>query len=246
MRYFFLTIFSLTFIGCQLLQPAPAPDAGFIPNPEKQKPHPERAPFQKVWFADKSEFAKLKETNKGVYIKPVDTTHLLSSSSWQKIASLGTSQDAEDVKAIASELRTAFIEKLEAHSGTMIDVVETPGTNTFVLELSLVELNPTKVAINAAGTVAGAVVPGGGLISVTGKGSIAFEAILRDHETGKVLLTFGDRRTDKMTLISVRSYTPYGFARLTIQDWADQYAELSNTKLDHKVEGASGIRLLPW
>ncbi len=185
----FVAVACTTVVGCGLLTPAPAPPAGFIPEPAVMAEHRERAPFQKAWFADRDGFAALKREVHKLVVRPVDTSHLLASTSWRDISSLGGANDPADVREIADYMRERFVAAVRDHPSHAMEVVEEAGQKTFVLELSLVELNPTKVAVNAAGTAAGLVVPGGGLLSVAGKGSVAFEAILKNGETGEPLVT---------------------------------------------------------
>ena len=50
----------LAFLACattekmeeKVLAASPAPDAGFLEDPNKLAPHPERAPFDRCWWAD--------------------------------------------------------------------------------------------------------------------------------------------------------------------------------------------------
>ena len=238
--------FLISLNSCSFFHASPAPDSGFIPHPETMVPSFWRAPFDRAWFADKEKFKKMKLSYRKLYIRPVDVTHLSKAGSWGNFSSLGQANDPKDVSDMAEYMKTAFTKAIKNHPTQAIKIVDQPGPETFILELALVELNPTKVAVNATGTAVGFFVPGSGLISTTGKGSIAFEAIVKDGETEEVLVTFADRQEDKVTLMNYRSYLRYGFGRLIVNEWADQYAELSMTGLEHKVEGSSPFKLLPW
>ena len=89
-------------------------------------------------------------------------------------------------------------------------------------------------------------IPGAGLLSAAGAGSIAIEGRLRDGGTNKMIATFKDRRKDKVAPVNIGSYTWYHGAEGNITDWAAEFAELINTPPDHVVKRPSPVTLLPW
>jgi hypothetical protein len=115
-----------------------------------------------------------------------------------------------------------------------------------VVELALVELVPSNAYWNAGATAAGFVIPGAGLLSAAGAGSIAIEGRLRDGGTSKIIATFKDRRKDKVAPVNIGSYTWYHGAEGNITDWAAEFAELINTPPNHVVKRPSPVTLMPW
>ncbi|MEZ4753363.1 MAG: DUF3313 family protein [Bdellovibrionota bacterium] len=126
--------------------------------------------------------------------------------------------------------------RLDAYPNRTFQLTEEPGSDTFVLELAIADVEPTNPVLNATSTVLGFVVPGGGLLSHVHSGSIAIEGIIRDGATGDILVEFKDRESDKNSAFSVKDYQRYGHAREAIEDWSDQLAEIFSTPLDHTVE----------
>ena len=122
-----------------------------------------------------------------------------------------------------------------------------PGAKTLKIELALVQLKPTNVAGNVLSTGAGAVVPGVSIVaSQFTHGGIAFEAKLRNSQTGELLAEYADSQKDKMSLLSFRDYSANAHSRRAIQDWARQMEELTSTPANHKVPGAMRLTLNPF
>ena len=109
----------------------------------------------------------------------------------------------------------------------MKEVVDQVAEDSFVLELAVVDVVPTKVLINATGAAAGFLVPGGGLIRHAGTGSIAIEGIIRDGKSGRAIAAFKDREAAKTAPFSLKDYQRYAFIRQAIEEWVQQYAELA-------------------
>ena len=115
-----------------------------------------------------------------------------------------------------------------------------------IIELAITELVPAKAWFNTAATAAGFVIPGAGLLSFAGKGSVAIEGRVRDGKTGEVLATFADREKDKSAPINLASMSWYQSGKQNVDDWADQIAELLHTPRSHDVTDSSPFTLLPW
>jgi hypothetical protein len=113
------------------------------------------------------------------------------------------------------------------------------------LEIAITEISPNVPEVSAVATVAGFFLPGSGVIRLFGSGSIAIEGILRDGKTGDLLAEFRDREADKSAPISVRDYQMYAHIRRTLDDWADQLAELAGTVSSHQVKDSLPFTLDP-
>jgi hypothetical protein len=87
--------------------------------------------------------------------------------------------------------------------------------------------------------------PGTGIIRLFGSDSIAIEGMVRDGRIGELLAAFRDREADKSAPISVRDYQMYAHIRRTLDDWADQLAELAGTVPTHQVKDALPFTLDP-
>ena len=218
--------------GCSVLKASPAPDSGFIQHPERMHKMDERAPFDRAWIGDPKAFQQKKETYKKLCIRPVNTDHLFKQSWWDDLNLQDAERLHDDIAKLARYMHDKFSEDIKNDPRHALEVVPSPGPNTFVLELALVELKPTKPVINAVGSALGFLVPGGGVIKVVGTGTIAIEAVLRDGVTNEELVLF--------------DYTWFGHAKETIDDWSAQYVELASTPLSHRVEGSSHFTLKPW
>jgi hypothetical protein len=60
---------------------SPAPDSGFLDTPERMAPHRARDPFDRSWVSEKLDWASYD----ALYVAPVDTTHVLAQSLWEKV-----------------------------------------------------------------------------------------------------------------------------------------------------------------
>jgi hypothetical protein len=231
--------------GCSLLRASPAPDTGFLPDAETLAAMKVESPFNGLWYSDLERLALLKREYNQIAILPVDTAYLEAEISGSRASDSAKREYIEDVREIARYLRGRFVMALERYPDLPLKVVEEAGPKTFVLEVALVELDPTDPLVNTIGTAAGVFVPGGGLIKIAGKGSIAIEALLRDGGSGAILAQFKDRRSDKLAPFTIRDFQKYAHARGAIEDWAREYAELVANPLGHKIDGALPFTLNP-
>jgi hypothetical protein len=124
-------------------------------------------------------------------------------------------------------------------------VRDEPTDQTLVLEIAITEISPNLPEVSAVATVAGFILPGSSIIRLFGSGSIAIEGIVRDGKTGELLAEFRDREADKSAPISVRDYQMYAHIRRTLDDWADQLAELAGTVPSHQVKDSLPFTLDP-
>lgn len=237
-------LFSALLVPAQadLFRAAPAEVSEFIEQPEQlNQNYQRRVPFHSYWRNPSSRAWDRVDGFDKISIAPVQTTYLRDRS--DLFARNGRSEEAA-VK-LAAYAQQQF-EKQLARSGAYT-VVRGSGPNTLVLELSLVEMNPTNVVGNVARTGASAVVPGAGVAgSALTNGRIAIEGKLRNGETGELLVQFTDSARDKLTPFSFRDFTAYGHARAAINDWAKQFDALSRTPRDHAIRGALVVGINPF
>ena len=236
----------LSFSACSVLKGKPAERAGFIPNVLTLKDDRERSPYHGVWFADEDQFYKRMDECNKIAVLPVRTDFLLAKGWWSSLNEIESSSYEKEVGELATYFKQELERALKEHPKNRWEIVEEPDDSTFILEYALVEVIATKVHINAAGTALGAFVTGGGLVSATAGGSVAFEAKIYDGRDGELLAALADRETDKVSVVSLRDYTFYGHSRQAIREWAEQSAELANTSRETQVGDSYPINLSPW
>ena len=237
-----LTLLGLT--GCTVFDAKPAADSGFN---RTTAPTATRAEFlQQTWVAKAYRGKPVKDQFPSVYIAPVNTRYMAKQSWWQQQTNSRQGELARDTQALAQRMQSQFKQAIATYPGGNLKLAGGPGPGVLVLELALVELVPSNAYWNAGATAAGFVVPGAGLLSAAGAGSIAIEGRLRDGSTNQVIATFKDRRKDKVAPVNIGSYTWYHGAEGNITDWAAEFAELLNTPPGHVVKRPSPVTLKPW
>ena len=102
------------------------------------------------------------------------------------------------------------------------------------------------VVRNAAGTVVGMLVPGGGLVSTGAGGSIAIEGRFVAYDTGEALAKFKDREKPKITPVDLGGLTPFQHAKTSIDDWSEQIREIVSHPRGTPVADSSPFTLSPW
>jgi hypothetical protein len=234
-------IISLTILsGCAAMKAAPSKGAGFVPVQQMTKA--EELPFNKSWVRD-----DLKWKNyKSIYISPVKTQYLLESSDWQK--NFRKDKMTEDAQDIARYMETSFKEAFRDDPRKHFQVLESPAPGSLTLELALTELVPGNVALEVLGYA-----PYGGGAAVklleraTGAVStVAFEAKLKETDSGKVMAMFADREQQKYSPLDFRGLTWYGNAHRLINEWADQFVDVANKEPGQSVEESSPFTLMPF
>jgi hypothetical protein len=230
--------------SCQLFDAAPAADSGFNHSTATTQT---RASFlQQTWVARDYRGKPINEHFSSVYIAPVNTRYMEKQTWWQQQTGVRKAELAKDTEDFAQRMRNQFNQKIANYPGRKIQLANSPGPGVLVIELALVELVPSNAYWNAGATAAGFVVPGAGLLSAAGAGSIAIEGRAKDGTTNRVIATFKDRRKDKVAPVNIGSYTWYHGAEGNIADWAAEFAELLNTPPDHVVKRPSPVTLMPW
>jgi len=209
----------LILAGCKA---APAPPAGFIQNHEIMT-EDQKSPFHRVWYDTNVDWNDYER----ILVAPVNW--------WQSITFAVDRQ--KDSKQIADYMWTRIWDAFDSDPDKRFKPAYTPGPQTLILEMALVELVPTKVWLNAVGTVFA--------LSVD-YGSVAMEARVRDGATGKIIATFADREHGKSSLISIANLTWYSHARHIIDDWAKQIVEVIKTGGSENVADSPAFTLQPW
>lgn len=175
--------------GCGLLQSGsnqvkavavePAPNAGFIAHPERQKARAD-LPFQKVWIKpgfDKSRYQYMVVAPVNThYMLEMDWMHNLSSATW-------LSDVKADIEELAGYFHGQVVRELRNDPRHRFEVVEKPPKGkggTLNLELALIEIDPSQPVLHGLGWLQ----PGAGAVAgAVNQRRAAFEGRLRDAKT---------------------------------------------------------------
>ena len=222
--------------GCKAAPPVKP--AGFADDARMTKV--EDLPFQKSWIDPAVDWQRYRK----IQISPVDISHLLEME-WAKQVDKKEKmrEDAVKLALYAQEtFRRAFREDPEHR----FEVVDLAGAETVVFELALVEIIPSKLAIN---TLCYAPFLGTAVRIFRGmkhRSTVAFEARARDGATGKVIAQFADREAEKAAVINVKDATWYGHAESIIAEWARQFTRVFKKKPGEAVKDSQPFTLKPW
>ncbi|BBO15852.1 permease MlaE [Candidatus Brocadia pituitae] len=230
-------------LGCKT---APAPDAGFLKEPEKMAPQKERFPFDRVWVKPGVQ----KEDYDYIVLAPVNTDYLMENTGW-KAANPGNKDLEESALKLAQYTEEKFCEAFQKDERPGLKLASSPGPRTVVLELAIVELVPSKATMGALRLAAPALGPagiavGGGAAAAGGRPSVAIEGRLKDGVTGETLFMFADRKEAQMRIIDLKAVTWWGHAKDIINDWARECVELVKTPKDYQVKERGFFTLKPW
>ena len=235
-------------LGCKT---APAPDTGFLQEPERMTPQRERFPFDRVWVKPGVQ----KEDYDYLVISPVNTQYLMDNTGW-KAANPGNVDLENSAIEMAEYTEETFREAFRKDKMPGVQLTNQPGPRTVVLELAIVELVPSKAALGALGLMAPVAGVAGqtavaagtavGAKAAGGRPSVAIEGRLKDGVTGETLFMFADREEAQFRIIDLKAVTWWGHAKDIIKDWADQCVQLAKTPKDYQVKDRASFTLSPW
>lgn len=223
-----LLVSSMSVSGCRA---SAAPDAGFIDNPQLLK-EDDKMPFDAVWFKDGVDFSKFKT----VYVAPVDTSHLLKLDWWDK-ANIAPGDQEAQAKELGEYFRDQVKGQFTDDDQNRFTVVDTPGSDTLVVELAIVEVVPTKVWLNAIGYA---------LLGALDQGTTAFEGRFRDGGTKEVIAEFKDREYGQMDLVSLADFQWNRHSRHTCEVWSDTLEDVCYAQPGQALSRMSTVTLRPW
>ena len=117
-----------------------------------------------------------------------------------------------------------------------------------ILEAAIVEVVPSKVALNALGYA-----PFGIGLTVNAvrmvandTSTCAMEARIRDASTKEIVATVADREAQQLAVVSVRGLTWYSNAETIITQWSQQLVQVANRKPGETVKDVDTFTLKPW
>lgn len=103
-------------------------------------------------------------------------------------------------------------------------------TETMVLELSLVQVVPSKSFLNIFESIVGFIVPGFGLLTVFNSGEVAIEGKLKDAGNGTLICMFADREKDRPAVINVAGLKWYKHSQNNINAWSSEFVLILNSR----------------
>jgi len=228
----------ISLAGC-ISQPSPAKPAErqvVIPQEyAKLMKSPHRIPFQKAWARPKL----IRKYDKIMISTKVSPVQLKNGVLAKQNVRNYLGKNKQDIVELAEYTAKSF--KKAFNKSRKIGIASKPGPKTMSLEFAIVQAVPNK-AVSGAILSTWGLVPGIGWlftpINVKLKGEIddlggvtAMETIIRDSETGEMLVVIADRVKGKMAFFNAKNYTSYGGARQVIDIWTRNIVEaLDQTK----------------
>lgn len=232
----------------RLLKAGPAARSAFLENDQRlRQDAPEIAPFHYSARTMSMKSLARERQCQTIWIAPVSLNYLRPTTQ-----TLTAQQEQRGLyrptPEMAAKLWQACWQAFTETPGARYRPVSKPCKNCLELRLSVVEFDQTSVTGNAMKTAASMFVgPFSMLASPFVKGSIAIEGKIKIHGSDELLYQFADRESDPITFLSVRSYTPTGFAQLTIKKWAEQLEAMTRMwEQQGPVRDEDAIRLNPF
>lgn len=217
------------------------------PMGERSSRNPTGAQFlDQVYVAPEYRGKTASEEFSKVYFAPVGVGNLSRQGWWESQSAVTQRQLQTDARKLAKNFRQAMANAAHSQSGRRLTVVKQPGPDTLIIETSITELVPAKAYWNAAATAAGFVVPGAGLLSAAGSGTITVEGRLRDGNNGAHVASFRDTMKDKMAVVNIDSYSWYGGSEANLEEMAANIAKVINAKPGTIVSQPSPITLIAY
>ncbi|UCE86655.1 MAG: DUF3313 domain-containing protein [Deltaproteobacteria bacterium] len=223
-------------LACASKPAAPAPDSGFLPEPERMTEQRDRFPFDRVWVSP--DYVRDRYTR--LWIKPVNTDHLMNMD-WYDQSTAQHVKIREGANLLARYMHNAFRTAIYYDPNKRYTLVEQVDPRTLILEMAIVEVTPNDATLGALGLVLPPLRRAGE------KGSVAMEGRIRDGETQEILGMFADREEARQRVLDPKAVTWWGHSEAIIDVWAKELVKLINTPPDFTVQEESpSFSLQPW
>jgi hypothetical protein len=221
--------------------------AACAPMGERSASNPTGAQFlDEVWVQPAYRGKSVSGQFSKVYFAPVITANLSRQGWWTSQSSINQRQLEGDARKLAAHFRQSLINAARSAPGRRLTVVNQPGPDTLTIEAAITHLVPAKAYWNTAATAAGFVVPGAGLLSAAGAGSITVEGRLTDGNNGAKIATFRDHMRDKMALVNIDSYKWYGGSEANLEETAVNIASAINAPPGKIINQPSPVTLITY
>jgi hypothetical protein len=221
----------------------PAPNAGFIKQPERQV-KPADLPFQKVWIKPGFDKGNYKE----LFVAPVNTQYMLKMDWLHDMSSASWMGDVKkDIAELALYFHDQVVKNFKEDPNHRFQVIDIPPHATqpaLILELALIEIDPSAPVLHA---LSWAGPPGTGTAAgMVNQRRAAFEGRLRDLQTGEIVATFADRDMADAGPLDLTRLTWYGPAKGIMDQWAKQFVQIANRKPGEVITDPTAFTLKPF
>jgi hypothetical protein len=233
--------------GNRMLKARPAAPSPFFEQPRLAQDASQHLPFHKVWITPDPTVLANGKSKKKLYIAPVTLRFLRPVD--KKMATLEISRGGVQRQEadVARRLHEEFVLAFRRSPRPMYQLVSQPSADALILQLAIIELNPTSPKGNAVMTMMKlAVSPVAGLASFFTKGTMAIEGKVIEPSSGRAFFQFADKEADRLTFLSTRDFQPYGHAVYTMREWAVQFEEVTRTAPGQKMKDSSFMTLMPY
>lgn len=221
--------------------------AACVPMGERSASNPTGAQFlDEVWVQPAYRGKCISEHFSKVHFAPVITANLSRQGWWQSQSAISQRQLESDARKLAANFRQSLINAARNAPGRRLAVVDQPGPDTLTIETAITHLVPAKAYWNSAATAAGFVIPGAGLLSAAGAGSITVEGRLTDGNNRAKIATFRDHMKDKMAVINIDSYKWYGGSEANLKETAVNIASAINAPPGKVINQPSPVKLIAY
>jgi len=237
----------LTAFGCTTMydwfRADPPEQTSFVDGHMKLVQQSPDFPFRMMWI-DKD--TDLHQYNR-IIVAPVATGRLTGPASWDKFDARSISGGVKgDSADIARYMEISFKNSLTYDPRRRFKVVDAPGPGTLKLELSLIQLVPSKADLNIVENVVGIIVWPVAFLTVFNSGTTAFEGILRDSQTGKIVCIISDREKDEAAIFNIPGFSYYGNAKYFTDRWSRQFVDFMNARDYTKLKTDFPLKLIVW
>ena len=230
--------------ACETLDVAHPPESSILPEPQILTDQ-SWSPYDATWTVSREEYEAAKRPGRTIYVAPVELEAVLKRIEGTRFAPRIKTQLRQEAQEVAHYMQNRFRLALENHQGGVFRPVEAPAPDSIIVQLALTDLRPTNAPVNALATVSSFIVPGSGLVRVVAGGRVGFECVVRDRTTDRVLMMFRDRKSDKKSAFTLRDFQQYGHIRVAIDEWAEQFAEVTSKAIGDKTERSLPFTLSP-
>jgi len=221
----------------------PAPDVGFIEHPERQSKHAD-LPFQKVWIRPGFNKTKYRE----LVVAPVDTRYMMEMDWLHKLSSANLIGNVKkDVKELAQYFHDQIVKEFREDPNQRFTVIEFEQQHRYPalrLEIALIEIDPSDSVLHAL-SWAGPIGSGSAAGAINQRRA-AFEARIRDLQTGHLVATFADRDMADIGPLDLTRLTWYGPAKGIMDRWAKQLVQIANRKPGEIVSDPIPFTMMPF
>ncbi|MFZ2657750.1 MAG: DUF3313 family protein [Victivallales bacterium] len=233
--------------GCssfyEVLRAAPARQTSFLPQRPKLCEMPPAFPFRKMWVNPAIDINRYRK----MMISKVSTGHVISRDPWDRVnESEMFNARAKECAYCARYIENSFRAAVAADPKRRFQLTSSPDAQTIVLELSLVQIVPSKSFLNFVESIAGFFVPGLSLLAIFNSGEIAIEGKLKDARSGTLICMFAEREKDRLAIFDIAGLRWYKHTQNNIDAWSREFVLILNSRKNDDVTHRFPMALVDW